>query len=75
MTSNRRHPHTPVKLTDLIINRAVSLIGLLDIRAINLTDLEHSTHYQKTKLSEIIILDRKLKSCCIDFPNINYKFI
>ena len=31
-------------LTALISKRAVNLIGLLDIRALNLTDLEHSTH-------------------------------
>ena len=32
-------------ITALINNRAVSLIGLLDNRAVNLIDHEHSTHY------------------------------
>ena len=32
-------------ITALINNRDVSLIGLLDNRAVNLIDLEHSTHY------------------------------
>ena len=32
-------------ITAMINNRAVILIGLLDNRAVNLIDLEHSTHY------------------------------
>ena len=32
-------------VTALINNRAVILIGLLDNRAVNLIDLEHSTHF------------------------------
>ena len=45
-----RKGNRPVKLTALISNSPIKLIALLLIRAVNLTDLEHSTHYLWTYL-------------------------